>query len=200
MTGTGQSGQKSFALYHDYVNYGGIQVGSTSNANQGLFVQPRPEGSLPVTLSNLSITGTNASEFTITIGQTGNDRQLGTAYTQYCYVYVQFAPLAEGLRTATLQLTDNATGSTQDVTLIGDAYVEGSSITAYSYTDFGRIPLDTTSSQSAAYFQNNTAAAVTLHSRLPPPAHARPEFNFPSPAAPATSRSTPRAWNLMTRT
>ena len=108
-------------MSRDYVDYAAIQVGSTNTTAQNVFVQLTPEGATAVTLSKLAITGANASEFSITTGLTGNDCETATPYTQYCYIYVQFAPLAEGLRTATLQLTDNATGSTQSVILIGDA-------------------------------------------------------------------------------
>jgi hypothetical protein len=83
---------------------------------------------LPLTISNsgsgmlhivvISSTGTNASLFTHTSTCGGSELTNG----QSCSAQVIFAPTAAGSFTATLNITDNANGSPQTVTLTGTGH------------------------------------------------------------------------------
>jgi hypothetical protein len=65
-----------------------------------------------------SITGTNASDFTVSSSTCGTPPATLNAGAS-CVINVTFKPSATGTRTATLRLTDNATNSPQSVGLSG---------------------------------------------------------------------------------
>ncbi len=152
LTGLGQSIQTTLELSNDYLQFNAA-VGSTYRT----YVQLTPSGTGSVTLSNLAITGTNASEFTTY----SNGCTVGAPLTSACDIVVTFAPLAEGYRTAALQITDDATGTTQNVLLNGNAILPSASI-SYNSLDFGRVPVNTTSAQSYFYFYNSASTALAL--------------------------------------
>jgi hypothetical protein len=72
-------------------------------------------GSGSLSVSAISNTGTNPSNFTHTSNCGGNPLAAGKS----CTVQVTFAPTAAGAFSATMNITDNATGSPQSVTLSG---------------------------------------------------------------------------------
>jgi hypothetical protein len=72
-------------------------------------------GSLALTISNISISGANASDF----AQSDNcPPTLGV--NANCLISVTFTPSAAGTRTAAVRITDNGTGSPQTITLTGN--------------------------------------------------------------------------------
>jgi len=75
------------------------------------------QGTAPLAVSSVAITGTNASEFSLT----GNSCPTGNALPPGadCAVSVTMTPLAQGLRTATLAFTDSGLGSPQVISLSG---------------------------------------------------------------------------------
>jgi len=81
------------------------------DAKHGDPKEPRI-GSL--TINNITVTGSNAADFT----QTNN---CGTSFAANatCSVTVTFKPKAKGSRSATLKFSDNAQSSTQTVSLAG---------------------------------------------------------------------------------
>jgi len=79
-------------------------------------------GNAALTISAVAVTGTNSGDF----AQTNNCTIGGIAASGSCMVSVTFRPTAVGLRQATLQLTDNATGSPQLVALSGTGTASGS--------------------------------------------------------------------------
>ncbi len=75
-------------------------------------------GSAPITISSVTLGGTNAGDFAITSQGcpiSPNTFNAGSA----CNIYVNFTPTAAGARTATVTITDNAPGSPRTVTLTG---------------------------------------------------------------------------------
>ncbi len=90
------------------------QVGSPSNAAPVTITNI---GSADVTISGISIAGTDASEFT----QTNTCGMLEPSDT--CTVSVIFTPTTAGKQTATLSVANTATGSPQSVALVGNETV-----------------------------------------------------------------------------
>jgi len=88
-------------------------------------VQVTNTGALPLTLSNISISGANAGDF----GQS-NTCPPSLANAESCQIKVTFTPTAGGNRSAALVVTDNAPGSPQSVALTGT--LEDFSVTASS--------------------------------------------------------------------
>jgi hypothetical protein len=71
-------------------------------------------GKATLTINSIAVTGTNASDFAQT-----NTCGSSVAAAANCTIAVIFTPSAVGSRTATLSITDNASGSPQTVALSG---------------------------------------------------------------------------------
>jgi hypothetical protein len=89
----------------------GITVGSTSTLSYTIT----NSGSGTLNVSSITNTGTNPSNFTHTSNCGGNP----LTANQSCTVKVTFAPSAAGAFSATMNITDDATGSPQSVALSG---------------------------------------------------------------------------------
>jgi hypothetical protein len=74
-------------------------------------------GSALLQISNISITGANAGDYSVT----GNNCGSSVAAYASCQITVSFAPTAAGTRMGALSVTDNATGGVQFVSLSGTA-------------------------------------------------------------------------------
>jgi len=98
-------------IFPTTANFGGITVGQTSPTQVFSIVDT---GNQTLTINSISITGTNASSFsqTNTCGPT-------LAANANCSVSITFAPASVGALSATLQVSDNAPGSPQTLTLNG---------------------------------------------------------------------------------
>jgi hypothetical protein len=75
------------------------------------------EGTSPLAISSVGITGTNASEFSLT----GNSCPTGSALlpAANCAITITSTPVAQGQRTASLAINDNGLGSPQVINLVG---------------------------------------------------------------------------------
>jgi hypothetical protein len=119
-----------------------------------------PVGTAPVTVSGLTFSGPNASEFSVdssSLGCVGQPLAPGS----YCGGYFQFTPRAEALSTATLQITDDVTGSTQSVPLEGSGAAAGGLGLEPGSLNFGPVAVTSTSAQNQVLFFNYSSAAIT---------------------------------------
>lgn len=117
LDGTGQLASSAVSLSPDGLSLSGI-VGQKNFNPDNNFVNISDVGNEPLQISQITITGPNASEFSL------NDSGCfpsGVAPGASCFVAVSFDPKMGGLRTATLSIADNAPGSPQTVALAGEA-------------------------------------------------------------------------------
>ncbi len=136
LTGTGSTTATSAAVQPSSLSFTNQAIGTTSAAQ---IVTITNTGTLPLAISSFSL-GTSL-DFTYvnptTAGTTNTapgcesvSNTLAAPNTatpgQYtsCFIYVYFTPTATGTRNATLQVTDNASGSPQDVALTGIAVAD----------------------------------------------------------------------------
>lgn len=98
------------------LNFPGTTTQGTSSAPQNIILTNTGNGPLHVT--GLAVNGFNANDFVV-----GTSNCVGTVVAPgaNCTIPVTFAPLAAGIRTTTLDITDDATGSPQPLTLSGTA-------------------------------------------------------------------------------
>jgi hypothetical protein len=122
LTGFGQALTVDLSVTTPTVTYAARSVNTTSSTQNATVLNT---GTGSVSLTSISITGTNPGDFAITspANECFNPNQ-GIYETQLpeasnCFVQVAFTPLATGTRTATLQFVSNAVGSPQTVTLTG---------------------------------------------------------------------------------
>ena len=106
-----------------------------------------------LTISSIAITGTNAADFT----QTNN---CGSALVGSCTINVKFTPKAIGARTATLSVTDNASGSPQHVSLSGIGTTAKLSPTTLV---FGTVAIGTTSASKTVTLTNIGTSTLSIY-------------------------------------
>lgn len=118
-------------------------------------------GNTAVNVTSVAITGTDAADFSISQNSCGTQISPGTA----CTVTVSFDPVAPGVRKATLQLSDSATGSPQSVTLTGVGEAGIYSVNLPSAVDLGLSTVGFTLNSSTPISLYNTGdVAVTFSS------------------------------------
>ncbi|MCB0323945.1 MAG: choice-of-anchor D domain-containing protein, partial [Bdellovibrionales bacterium] len=125
LEGIGEAGSVSFSASPTDHDFGSVVVGQQSP--QPLTVQLTNNGSAPVTVTSLTISGDNIGDFSFskptpfTVGANSSDT-----------VSVSFSPTAVGPRTASLAIQSNASGSPHDVSLTGtgENAPQGQSVTA----------------------------------------------------------------------
>jgi hypothetical protein len=93
------------------LNFGNQPVGTKSLSKR---ITLSNKGTATVSISNISITGTDSGDFAET-NTCGKNVKAGAS----CFITVTFKPLAKGKRTADVSVSDNGGGSPQKVTLSG---------------------------------------------------------------------------------
>jgi hypothetical protein len=89
----------------------------TGTASSPQMVQLTNTGTAQLAILSLSLTGQNPGDFAISNNGCGSTLAAGTS----CAIQVTFIPAGTGGRSASLSISDNATGSPQIVTLSGTA-------------------------------------------------------------------------------
>ena len=111
LSGTGGSGSAVANISPSSLTFGSEPVDMTSSSQ---VITLSNTGSAALTISSIAFTGTNATDFTEadtcipSVAAGGN-----------CTIAILFTPAASGTRTASLSITDNASGSPQAASLSG---------------------------------------------------------------------------------
>lgn len=131
----------------------GQAVGTTSSAQTVTLTN---SGNATLDVTSIAINGTNADDFAET-----NACPATLPPATNCAISVAFTPSAEGTRSASLSVTDNAAGSPQSVSLrgTGDAAVVTLSPTSLS---FGAQPLGTTSAAQTVTLINTGNETLSI--------------------------------------
>lgn len=111
--GAYEVGPATAAVSPSSLRFGSTAVGATS-AKQTVTITN--SGGSTLSVSGVTVSGPDASDFTITSDGCAGQSVLALAS---CTLTVSFSPRAAGARTATLQIADSATGSPQTVALSG---------------------------------------------------------------------------------
>ncbi len=119
------------------LNFGTVSVGATAQT-QGVTLTNT--GSAALNVTTISITGTNASEFSLVAsGNTPCPTSSGSVPVGgVCTMGVSFAPKTPGTKSATLSFADNAAGSPQTVALSGTAQTTAIQIAPATLTFTGQ--------------------------------------------------------------
>ncbi|MGB8525116.1 MAG: choice-of-anchor D domain-containing protein [Candidatus Acidiferrales bacterium] len=126
-------------------------VGSTSG-NQTVTIVNQGSGTLNI--SGIGVTGSGASNFGIVPAGSNPCPASGTlASSASCTVTINFAPVSSGTKTATLSLSDNASGSPQTISLTGTAVAPAITLSASSLT-FSAQPAGTASAPQNVTLSN----------------------------------------------
>jgi len=152
LTGTGLAPAASLST--SGLSFGNQPVNTTSTAQTVTLTN---SGNLPLSLSGLSVSGTNAGDFV----QSSNCIS-SLAAGANCAISVIFTPSAIGSRAASLTITDNASGSPQSVSFSGTGTAAVASLSP-TVLSFGSQLLSTTSPAQTIILTNsgNVPLSVT---------------------------------------
>ncbi|HYL84063.1 MAG TPA: FG-GAP-like repeat-containing protein [Candidatus Angelobacter sp.] len=138
------------------LGFGNQDVGTTSG---GKMVSLNNTGTAALTITSIAITGANAGDF----GQT-NTCGGSVAAGGNCSINVTFKPTATGNRAASVTITDDATGSPQNVALTGMG-VTPAVMLSTTNINFGTQLVTTSSNPSQnVMLTNNGTATLNLTS------------------------------------
>jgi two-component sensor histidine kinase len=162
LSGTGTAAVVS--LSPTSLAFGSQAVGTTSTAHT---VTLSNTGNAALSSTSLALTGTNASDFAQT-----NTCGSSVAAGAHCTISVTFKPSASGSRTASVRITDNASGSPQTVSLSGTgtqtaaAAAAAAAVVSLSPTSlaFGSQPVGTPSTAQTLTLSNTGNAALSITS------------------------------------
>jgi hypothetical protein len=151
------SGSTVVSLSPTSFAFGSQSVGTTSAA-QTLTLSNTGKAALSIT--SLGVKGTNASNFAQT-----NTCSKSLAVGAKCTISVTFTPAATGSRTASLSISDNASGSPQTVILSGTG-MQTAPVVSHSPTSlaFGNQSVGTTSAAQTLTLSNTGNAALSITS------------------------------------
>ncbi len=162
LTGTGISGGPSVTLSPTTLTFP-TQLYHTSSAAQNVTLTNSGTGKL--TITSFTLTGTNPGDFSQT-----NTCGTSVAAGASCTISITFTPLAKNGRTASLSISDNATGSPQMVALSGTGTIVEFSTSSLA---FGNQGVGTTSSSQTVTVTNVsptnsiTSVVITLNGTNP---------------------------------
>jgi hypothetical protein len=163
LLGTGQALTQTINISPNSISYGVNDIGATSSQQ---YFQIQNTGTGPVTMEGIVISGANSNEYAIASNgcpALGSPLAAGSS----CYVYVTFSPNANGPQTASLSVTDTATGSPQTASVFGVGQtVSSTAAFSKSTVDLGAETLAVVSGQASISVQNTGNINITVSSVL----------------------------------
>jgi hypothetical protein len=155
LTGTGTT--PTVGLNPTTVAFGNQAEGTTSAA---LTITLTNSGNGALTINSISLSGTNPTDF----AQINTCGGTVAANGGQCTINVTFTPTSLGIRTASVLISDNATGSPQTVALTGTGIAGSGTLTLTPSTvAFGNVALGSTSvAQSVAITNSSTTQTLTV--------------------------------------
>ncbi len=153
LSGTGTA--TGVSLSPGSLSFGNQSVGTTS-ATQTVTLTNG--GNAALTITSLTVTGTNASDFAQT-----NTCGSSVAAGGNCTISVSFKPSVAGSETASVTITDNASSSPQAASLSGTGSAATVSVSPTSLS-YGNQPVSTTSAAQTVTLTNGGNVALSITS------------------------------------
>jgi hypothetical protein len=154
LTGTGvQAPTTTISLLPSSLTFGAQNTGTRS----GQSVTLTNTGTATLSITSIAISGTNSADFSQSSTLCGSTLGAGIS----CPIYVTFTPSAAGARSATLSVTDNASGSPQTVSLTGMG-VQPAVDFSPATLSFAPLGVGLTSLPQTVTVSNTGSAAVNL--------------------------------------
>jgi phosphoesterase family protein/centrosomal CEP192-like protein len=161
--GTTSSGP-AVSLSPTSLTFASQTVGTTSAAQP---VTLKNTGNASLSISSIAITGTNIGDFAANFTTTATPCPISPstlAAGASCIINVTFKPTATGTRSASLTVTDNASGSPQKTSLTGTGVSSTTATVTISPNPlvFPTTKVGSTSAVETATLTNNTGGALTI--------------------------------------
>jgi two-component sensor histidine kinase len=156
LSGTG-AGVAAVTLSPQTLSFGSSNVGVASTAQSVMLTN---SGSGTLSISSVTIGGTNAGDFAIGSNTCGVTLATGAS----CSVSVTFDPTAAGSRAASLVFADSAGNSPQSASLTGTGVGVAAANLSPNALSFGNGNIGTTSAAQSVTLSNPGSAALTISS------------------------------------
>jgi hypothetical protein len=162
VTLNGTAIQPVASLASGSIAFGSQNVGIVSGQQ---IVSLTNAGNAVLNISNVVLGGTNPGDFALVTPTSGSDcRTVGSlAASASCNVAATFDPSVTSARSATITITDNATPSTQVITLTGTGTQPGV-LFAPTTVPFGNQHQGTTAAQMTSVLSNSGSGPLTITS------------------------------------
>src|SRR2546427_3150351 len=138
--------------------YGNQRVGTTS---AGQNVTLTNNDAAPLNLTSITITGAQAADFAFAAGNTCPTGAGSVAPGTSCTIGVSFTPAAPGARAAAVNITDDAVGSPQSVSLAGTGIAPAVTLAPASLA-FGTQRVSTPSPVQTVTLTNSGTAPLSI--------------------------------------
>jgi len=141
------------------VPFGSVTTGTTSAP---MLVKLSNTGNAPMNITGISIVGADASDFNLVMGGDACGSTLAAGAN--CYIVVTFTPGSAATFTATLQVTDNSSGSPQTSTLTGTGTAPPAPAVTLAPNPvvFASQTIGTTSAATTVTLTNSGNATLTI--------------------------------------
>ena len=141
------------------LSFGNHQVNTSSSA---LTVTLTNSGDASLTIHSIGLSGPNSGDFHQQHTCPSGSSTLAAGAS--CFINVTFTPKAEGNRSASLAVADNASGSPQSVALGGSGTNASPPVVSLSPTSlsFGNHQVNTTSSAHTVTLKNSGNSSLTI--------------------------------------
>lgn len=157
LSGIGQAQTQTIDFEPSTLIFASQTVGTTSGEK---YIYLYNEGTAPVSFTSVQLTGGNSGDFAIAQNECPSGSSTLAAGSD-CYVYLTFTPSAAGTRSTTLQFTDSATGSPQNIPITGSASVPVL-YTSATELNFGTQNIGVTSSNRGTNIYNEGTGTLTI--------------------------------------
>ena len=158
LSGTGSA--PGVTLNPTSLSFGSQTVNTGSGARSVTLTN---SGTAPLTISTIAISGVNPGDFAQTNTCPLSPSTLAAASN--CSISVTFTPIATGSRSASLTITDNASGSPHSAALSGTGVAAAPAVTlSRSGVAFGSQMVQTTTGAQSATLTNSGTAPLTISS------------------------------------
>ena len=135
------------------LSFAATTVGLTSASDSVTLTNT---GTATLTFTSIAVSGTNATEFVF-----ANSCGTTLAAGANCLIHGHFAPTATGAATATVTISDTASGSPQTIALSGTGLKPPVTFSATSLS-FGSVNVGSSSGSQTVVMTNSGSAAVTI--------------------------------------
>jgi HYDIN/CFA65/VesB-like, Ig-like domain len=159
LLGVGQPVTTSFEISETTLNFGS-QLEDTTSTQHNLTMYNEGTGAMSFAGTGaFVISGTNASDFTVSFNNCGSSLSSGLG----CTVGITFTPSTAGLESATLTITDSDASSPQQIQLLGFGLQPAETL-EFQYTSFtfASTNIGTTSAAATEYIYNVGTAPITF--------------------------------------
>ena len=165
---SGMGAPATIVLSDTTLDFGTVLPNPIVPVDQSVFLLNGSPASITLSATAVTITGTNAADFSIDAGTTCLNNATVTGNGGNCQLVIGFNPTAVGPRTATATISDSDSGSPRAVTLVG----VGKSTTPFATVNpttltFTSQTLNTTSGAQALTVTNNGGSPLLISNGTP---------------------------------